>query len=470
MPTVNNNRKILDLKRWESCATAPAATQTGAYIVSSRCSKQLQLYVRSGTEHYLYYPEQDSWIPIPSGTLSVGLGAAGVCGIYAKSLTPATSAVKDYLHASNPDGTLNSMAVGYKVLCTGGSNAGQIRTVTRVDTNRLYFDTPLTNDINFGDTFKLYAPIFYVLGSASTTVKAYIPCMTTWITLGSLPANTANDSRLVATPSMIDGEFKYFESNTATSATSTTLVVSTKSWITNIWANRQVRITAGTGAGQIRTISSSNATTITVSSAFTVTPDATSQFVIEGNDDYLYYITANSNYLIYRFSYSGNSWVSRTSRANTASSGVTGHWIHTAPSSGFWTPSSTSGTYLGDRIYMFRGGNGNGFCYYSISTDTWNASVQITPGTINISTGTKSVLVDDEIYICPNAGTYWYAVKVDAESQIEMRPVSNMPVTQGSAVMGDTAFDASYKDGTTVVRYIYILLNSSNLMYRMMII
>lgn len=470
MATTNNNKKILDLKRWESCAVAPATTQGGSFIASSRCHKQLQLYVRSSTEQYLYYPDEDSWTQIPSGSLTFGNGMAGTCGIYAKSLTVGTSGVNDYLHASSLDNTLNRLAQGYKILCTSGANAGQMRTVARfADPNRLYFDTPLPNNISITDTFKLYAPIFYLVSSASTVVRAYIPCMSTWVTLGNLPGNSTNDSRLVATPSMIDGEFKSFETNTATSATSTTLVVSTKNWITNIWANRQVRITSGTGAGQIRTISSSNATTITVSSAFSITPDATSQFVIEGNDDYVYCITGNSNALIYRYSYSANTWTTRTSRANTAGSGLTGHWIHTAPDSAFWTPSATSGTYLGDRIYMFRGGNSNGLSYYSISTDTWFSSVQHT-GVFNIGAGTKSVVIDNDIYICPNAGAYWYALKVDCETQLELRPVSYMPVTQGAAVTGDTAFDVFYKDGSTVIRYIYILLNSSNLMYRMMII
>src|SRR2546425_7646042 len=67
--------------------------------------------------------------------------------------------------------------------------------------------------------------------------------------------------------------------------TSTTLQDTTKSgtkaWTTDPWAGRLVTITAGTGAGQTRTVSSNTANTLTVSAAWTTTPrDASSQYAI----------------------------------------------------------------------------------------------------------------------------------------------------------------------------------------------
>lgn len=52
-------------------------------------------------------------------------------------------------------------------------------------------------------------------------------------------------------------------------------------WAANQWAGRIVRITSGTGAGQIRAISSNNGTTLTVSTAWTTTPTSSSVFQIE---------------------------------------------------------------------------------------------------------------------------------------------------------------------------------------------
>ena len=62
--------------------------------------------------------------------------------------------------------------------------------------------------------------------------------------------------------------------------TSTTLQDVDKSWTTDEWAGRRVNITAGTGAGQTRTVSSNTANTLTVSPAWSLIPDGTSQYVI----------------------------------------------------------------------------------------------------------------------------------------------------------------------------------------------
>ena len=61
-----------------------------------------------------------------------------------------------------------------------------------------------------------------------------------------------------------------------------------KSWTTDKWRNFQVRITGGTGIGQIKRITAITGTVLTVDSAWTVTPDATSTYEITGNDDYVY--------------------------------------------------------------------------------------------------------------------------------------------------------------------------------------
>lgn len=69
------------------------------------------------------------------------------------------------------------------------------------------------------------------------------------------------------------------DSGTATSGTSTTLTDTGQSWATDEYQNKCLIITGGTGAGQIRNISSNTSTTLTVPT-FDTTPDGTSEYVI----------------------------------------------------------------------------------------------------------------------------------------------------------------------------------------------
>lgn len=69
------------------------------------------------------------------------------------------------------------------------------------------------------------------------------------------------------------------DSGTATSATSTTLTDSTKPWTNAHWIGATLRITAGTGVGQSRTVTAQSGSTVTVS-AWSTTPDATSQYTL----------------------------------------------------------------------------------------------------------------------------------------------------------------------------------------------
>jgi hypothetical protein len=77
------------------------------------------------------------------------------------------------------------------------------------------------------------------------------------------------------------------------SNTSTTLADTTKTWTTDEHEDKALLVTAGTGAGQFRSIASNTATVLTVSSAFETTPDATSEFVI-CEEGWLYFYVQNS--------------------------------------------------------------------------------------------------------------------------------------------------------------------------------
>lgn len=108
----------------------------------------------------------------------------------------------------------------------------------------------------------------------------------TWTTVGTSPDTTSNY--------LIEG----FDSGTATSGTTATLVDSTKTWTVNRWSNFAVRITAGTGRGQTAQVLSNTATTLTTVKAFATAPDATSTYTILGDTDKQFLILGNNAALL----------------------------------------------------------------------------------------------------------------------------------------------------------------------------
>lgn len=98
----------------------------------------------------------------------------------------------------------------------------------------------------------------------------------TWVTAGTAPDATSRY--------LILG----FDAGTASSANSTSITDSTKSWPVNRWTNYAVRILAGTGAGQERVISSNTATALSIIGTWSTTPDTSSVFMILGDTDKTY--------------------------------------------------------------------------------------------------------------------------------------------------------------------------------------
>jgi len=70
------------------------------------------------------------------------------------------------------------------------------------------------------------------------------------------------------------------DSGTASAGGATTLTDSSQAWTVNAYANKVVKITAGTGVGQVRGIASNTATILTVDAAWSVTPDITSTYEV----------------------------------------------------------------------------------------------------------------------------------------------------------------------------------------------
>lgn len=477
MATTNGNRKLLNLKKWEFCSPAPSASAAGAFIASSRHYQQRQLYVVSTTAAYMYAPEDDGWIQVPSPALATF--AVGACGVASAWSTGAAAGVGSLTATAGTTSsiTTNQTIVrdlrGYSVHILAGPNAGETKVIA---SNTIGANSVITFTAASGAAFsastvyRLLTPNWFVLGGgtlAAGSFKRYDLATNTWVTLANtgLPASIGTDARLISTPSWNLNDYKSFATGTATAGGATTLTNGAKAWATNQWANSQVRITGGTGAGQIRTIASNTGTVLTVSAAWTTNPDATSTYSIEGNDDFIY-LMGNNAVTLYRYSITANTWTTLApgvARAGNPGAGMGGQWISGADAAD-WT--NENAIQNGRYIYSMRGGGSAALDRYDIAGNTWVAQ-SFGPATETFTTGTKYAADGRYIYLQSAATGRWLEFDVVTN---EMMGWSTMLYPQGTAIVGDTAFDATYVDGATSITWVYMLLNTSTVLLRAMVI
>ena len=474
MPTTNGNRKILDLKRWEFCTPAPAAPVAGSFIASSRHFRQQQLYLRGQNEAYMYNPAEDGWVTLPAPGLAGAVGA-GTCGVAAAfSVGTATAAASLTATGGSTSTIITNQTLprdlrGYQVHIIGGPNAGAVLTIVSntIGSNATITVATQASAFSASTVYRLLTPTWYVCCNGSTAAasfRKYDYATNTWTTLANMPISFGTDAKLVATPSIVDGAFKSFATGTATSATTTTIVQTGKTWTPSQWINSQVRITAGTGAGQIRTISANTADTLTVAT-WTTTPDATSQYAIEGNDDFLY-LLGNNAVTLYRYSITANTWSTLTpgaARAAAPGVGMSAHWVHSAAETDW---SNESAIINGRWIYSFQGAGTGAMHRYDIAGNTWQ-TVTYSPSSETFTTGSKYALHNGVLYIQKDATGRWFAFDF---ARSELFPWGTMLYPQGAAIVGDTAIDVIYRDGATDILYVYILQNSSQVLLRQMVI
>jgi hypothetical protein len=474
MPTTNGNRKILDLKRWEFCTPAPGASGAGMLISSSRSFRQQQLFIRAINEAYMYNPAEDGWVLIPSPSLAAAIAAgvsatAAAIGLGTATGVSSLTATAGTTSTITTNQTLARDLRGYKVHIVAGPNAGAVLDIVSntVAANGVITVATQASAFSASTVYRLLTPTWYVAGNgsvASGSFRKYDYATNTWTTLANMPASFGTDAKLIATPSVVDAAFKSFATGTATSATSTTLVQTGKTWTASQWINSQVRITAGTGAGQVRTITANTADTLTVAT-WTTTPDATSQYAIEGNDDFLY-LMGNNAVALYRYSISANTWTTLSpvaARAAAPGVGMSGHWVHSSPETEW---NNESAILNGRYIYSFQGNATSNLHRYDIAGNTW-ATITYSPSVETFTTGTKYALQNGTLYIQKDATGRWFAYDF---ARSELFPWGTMLYPQGAATVGDTAFDVIYRDGATDILYVYMILNSSNVLLRQMVI
>jgi len=478
MTTTNGNRKILDMKRWEFCTPAPVATAAGSLIASSRHHNQRQLYWVNGTTLYLYNPYEDGYVALanPSFGGTFGAGSVATCAAWSTGTTTAAASLTATAGTTTSITTNQTLArdmKGYCVQFITGTNAGKIKEIAynTIGSNAVItFVGAEASPFDNTSVYRLLTPKWFLLiagTAAATTFKSYDLATNSYQSLAQNPANGGTDGKLVATPSFMDEDFVVFASGTATGGTATTLQNNTKSWTTSQWVNSQVLIASGTGAGQIRSITANDATSITVAT-WTTNPSTDSVYKITGNDDFLYWM-GNNAVTLYRYSIAANTWStltpSPTARAAAPGTGMSAHWIYGSTDTR-WT--SESAIINGRRIYSFRGGGGGVVDYYDIAANSWTNAVTYSPNTETFTTGTKYNYDGGEyIYIQKEATGRFFRYDIPNSA---MDGLTSMLYTQGAAVLGDTFFDIDYEDGATKIKYLYMLLNTSTVMLRMMVI
>jgi hypothetical protein len=128
-----------------------------------------------------------------------------------------------------------------------------------------------------GDTITLHLLAGYELGDSYATVVSN-SLGSVALAAGDVPEASATGGRKVtlATKSLTaSASSQQYDQGTASAGGAATLTDSTQSWSTNAHAGRVVKITGGTGAGQIRRIASNTGTVLTLAAALTDVGDGT---------------------------------------------------------------------------------------------------------------------------------------------------------------------------------------------------
>lgn len=190
------------------------------------------------------------------------------------------------------------------------------------------------------------------------------------------------------------------QADVATAATTTTLTDGKQSWPVNRYANHDLVITSGTGAGQRRRITSNTATVLTLAGAvagnpntgaFATTPVAGSGYKIVPSDDYLYYQPGSASNTFWRIDVNqttGVVWETRTAPPAAAGGGAN---------------TMFPGNMAPGTILCFRGSATSSFYQYDIGTNAWStlaffglANTITTGGAAAMLSGKRRIILHQE--------------------------------------------------------------------------
>lgn len=469
MPLTVNFRDILDRKSWEMMTPAPLATGASMFLVQSNSATdpyQTILYVTSNTVAYLYLPVEDAWQQVVSPALS-GTFGAGACGEWTPN-GPTGTATAGGASTITTNYTALRTLTGYTIRLLAGTGAGQERTIS---TNTLgaasvvTVTSPWTTNPDATTTWVIRSGRFYAIGAGAISAgswKYFDVASGVWTTLSivGFPGTWGTDGDVVS-PGVAQ-----FATGTATAGAGSTLTNGTKTWTVNQWSNSQIRITSGTGAGQIRTIASNTGTVITVSVAWTTNPDATSVYSIEGNEDFLY-VLGNNAVAMYRYNIGANTWT-------TLAPGVVRTTAPVAGMMSFCANEETDPNWINENsyvngrlIYSFRGGGTANMDYYDIAFNTWTNTVAYVFNTETFATGSSDAYGPNGCYIQKDATGRFFRFRPSAQL---LEPFSTLIYAQSTAVLGSKNFIVTLTEGAVTLVWLYNLRNTGTELFRVLVI
>lgn len=447
------------------CNLLPASTAGCAAARARQDPDQVvMLITASTTVAWLYYAQPDHYVAATSWAFPIAPGAGSALTWHPGGPTGTASAGSSTTLTSTTT-TVRDLA-GFKLRITGGSGAGEERTIlcNTIGPNATFtVDTAFTTPIDNTSVYQLRTGRWYCLipGTlAAGYFKSYdwATDVVTNLAITGLPATwAAAESRLMPCYRKVP----LAPARAVASATGTTLTAAAVVWNTSKWIGQQVRIVSGVGAGQVRTISANTNTTLTVSAAWTVNPTAASQFVIEPNEDHIY-IAGNSAVTLYRYSISGNTTSTVTpgvARAAALGAGGSGFLIDNQTNA-IWT--SEDAGLNGTKIYSPRGGGSSIIDIYDLPTNAWSA---LTIGAETFNTGSSWAEMSGSLYVQKDATGRWFEFHAQ-EGKLRPFAFHGASYTQGAAILGDRSWAYEFVRNGKEVAVVYSWLNTSTTLVR----
>lgn len=487
MATVSKLKKLLHRKALESVCPLPLTATAGSFICSDKfdlINGARAFYVAGASGIYMYEGQEDGWMTLPNSGIA-GTFASGACGefrglgamggVFTQTATAGTTTT------ITSNRTVVRSIANQRIRVVAGTGVGYEGTVqsNTLGANAVITVTP-ANGVAFDATtqYQVYSGSLWFFNAGTTAVgfSVYDLATNAWTakSVTGLPTAWGIDGALISTL----GSAASFATGTSTGTnTSTTLNNTGKAWSTDMWKNYQIRITGGTGKGQIRTISTNSATAITVSSAWTVTPDATSHYSIEGDDD-SFYLLGNNAVTMYKYSVSGNSWATLSpvaARAGAAAGGVMADWIDGVTA---WNGNESQINHYNNQIfkqngryiYSFRGGGVSTLDVYDVAGNTWISNVPYGGQMETFTGGSSAIDISGAIYINKEATGRLFRFDVNENRLLPLNTNTQQSTLGGAALTGNRLFVLPYNDGGTTLQFLYIVRHSSADTVRMLLI
>lgn len=477
MAESQNNVSLLHRKEWQTMMPTITTSAIGTVVVADQTgNSNISLVLNSGTVHYLYHHDEDDYVQIPSGAFG-GTWVAGVCGVYYPwSLTyTANGGTTSTVTVAAASFNLNGFVIGSTIEFLSGTaaNIGLRRTITAINTIgsgtiTLTLSAVVTGAVANNDTFRLSSGSFFVMSSgtlAANCWKRYDLATSTWTDRAFATGGTTNgtDARVV-TPCIFNVSY---DSGTATSGSATTLNDTGKAWTASQWINYQVRITAGTGMGQVRVITANTGTQLTIAAGATL--DNTSEYVIEGDENAIYYM-GNNAVTMYKYSISANTWSTVSPTAARAGAPVAGMGANFVGKTGITAWADITNIKDGRYIYSLRGTSVI-IDRFDITTLAWVATtgVSYVNTLITFNNGDSTFWNGRYLYILKE-GTAAIPIRIYKYSLQGnyLEPVTTDWYLGGAAVVGNKMW---IKNLSTegVVKWLYYISGTSTLLRRIMI-